>query len=132
MSEPQVVPFPEAPKPEKKVKAPPPGGYAKKPQLTKAERRELQEKQRAEKEKGRPPLGAAEKAATVVSAKKSPEAVITSVNRDAAVTVAAAKPPRPKHLFAHLTPFSPKTSESLGAATSLNDVHPAVVALGLR
>ena len=47
-------------KKERVAKPPPPGGWAKKPQLTKAERRELQNKQRAAKAatEGRLPISA--------------------------------------------------------------------------
>jgi len=163
------------PKKEKKpkaVKAPPPGGYAKKPQLSKAERRELQEKQRAAKEAGvklpkpggKPgPEGGGGGGGGAVSApqgpgggggtpagstggggadksagpagddkKKPSESSGGGKAGRCAVNARALHSLGPKQLFAHLTPYAAKTAQTLSGPAALNEIHPAITALGLR
>jgi translation initiation factor eIF-2B subunit delta len=109
--------------------------YAKKPELSKAERRELQEKQRAAKASGGAGDDDAKKATPPPAGKPNGEAAAgggataAAAATAAAVAVAAAGP---KPLFGHLPPFGAKSTASLGLASgALNDVHPAVAALGL-
>jgi translation initiation factor eIF-2B subunit delta len=113
--------------------------YAKKPELSKAERRELQEKQRAAKASGGAGDDDAKKATPPPAGKPSGEAAAgggataAAAAATAAALAAAVAAAGPKPLFGHLPPFGAKSTASLGLASgALTDVHPAVAALGLR
>eukprot|EP00501_MAST-03F_sp_TOSAG23-6_P002508 GSMAST32.ASY1.ANO1.2645.1 assembled CDS len=104
------------------TRAPPPGGYPKKPKLTKAERRAIQEAQRAEKAAKR---GGKQKPNKSTSNKESKTKASHSQGkkRDAKVVP----------LFSHLQQFdhSLTGSRALGIHCGEVNVHPAVQKVGL-
>ena len=111
-------------KKERKPQTGPPEGYEKKKQLTKAERRELQEKQRAAKAAAK---GDAPEAKKGGDAKKAPGAAAPKGGGgDKAPAKESPKPAAPKHtgVLAHLEATSKKKPPS--------DAQAAVEALGLR
>eukprot|EP00617_Octactis_speculum_P026636 CAMPEP_0185771528 /NCGR_PEP_ID=MMETSP1174-20130828/64355_1 /TAXON_ID=35687 /ORGANISM="Dictyocha speculum, Strain CCMP1381" /LENGTH=441 /DNA_ID=CAMNT_0028457413 /DNA_START=20 /DNA_END=1345 /DNA_ORIENTATION=+ len=123
-----------------KNKGPPPGGYPTKPKLSKKERRELQEKQRAAKEsakneKGTPPKSERSTTSNALTQKDKPDRRASKVS-DGDTRSESKQNAELVQIFAHLAPFKDPTANwnvQDDKSNRAKDPAPAVImTLGLR
>lgn len=119
-------------KKEKKQGGKPPGEIKKKPKLTKAERRALQEKQRAEKAE-RKAASATGSGKRTSAAPKSPGLRAQVSSGDGKISRTLVSRDKLVPLFSHLPQYERESSLSQNVGFAHNEpVHPAILRVGLK